>query len=357
MDAPDDELQTAGDRWQQLAPFILAYGLGFALAWLPSQGPEHVLPMIGAGVIIVVVAASILLGGWTEVSELYTLIPVVGLCLAIDLMRYASGNGSTAGYGSLLLLPVVWQALRRGQLVLNLTIVAVSVTNVIAVVFLSSPVPAAAQWRSIILFTIVAATIGQTIQRLVRSRTELLQEISRLARLDPLTGLANRRTWDERFPEEAERATRRGLPMAVALIDLDHFKAFNDQHGHQAGDRLLTSAAAVWSADLRTGDLLARWGGEEFALLMPATDEDEAAAILERLQGLTPEGQSFSAGVTVERFRPGFDRDLDAVLHSADQAMYAAKEGGRARTSFAPPRPVADDVIVLTDPVAVDPRT
>lgn len=347
------DLTTPMARWRQLWPFIGAYALGFALAWMPSEGPEHPWYLAGAGLLIVVVGASILMGGWSNVPEICTLIPVVGLCLAVDLMRAASGNGSTAGFGSLLLVPVVWQALRRKQRELTLTVVLVSITNVIAVVFLSSPVPAAAQWRSIILFTLVAATIGQTIHKLVRGRAELLDEITRLARTDPLTGLANRRTWDERFPEEIERATRRGLPLAVALIDLDRFKAYNDEFGHQAGDDLLTGAAAVWSADLRTGDLLARWGGEEFALLMPATDEAEAATILERLQEATPSGQSFSAGVTVERFRPGFDVDLDAVTRAADRAMYQAKAAGRARTCFAPTRPDPEGLIVLDDPANV----
>lgn len=344
------DLATAGQRWRQMWPFMAAYALGFALAWLPSQGPEHPWYMAGAGLIIVVVAASILLGGWTEVSEVMTLIPVAGLCLAVDLMRAASGNGSTAGYGSLLLLPVVWQALRRSQLTLNLTILLVSITNIIAVVFLSSPVPAPAQWRSIILFTVVAVTIGQTIHRLVQGRIELLAEITRLARTDPLTGLANRRTWDERLPEEVERASRRGLPLAIAILDLDRFKAFNDRFGHQRGDELLVGAAAAWAADLRTGDLLARWGGEEFALLMPATDQDEAVAILERLQAQTPEQQSFSAGLAVERFRPGFDVDLDAVLRAIDAALYAAKEGGRARTCIAPPT-APGDPLVAVDPL------
>ncbi len=350
---PGSDLATPLARWRQLWPFMGAYAVGFALAWLPSEGPEPPWYMAGAGLLIVAIAVSILLGGWSHVPEILTLVPVVGLCLAVDLMRAASGNGSTAGYGSLLLVPVVWQALRRQQRELTLTIVLVSITNVIAVVFLSSPVPAAAQWRSIILFTLVAATIGQTVHKLVRGREELLAEITRLARTDPLTGLANRRTWDERFPEEVERATRRGLPLAVALIDLDRFKAYNDEFGHQAGDELLSRAASVWSADLRTGDLLARWGGEEFALLMPGADEDEAARILDRLQAATPFGQSFSAGVIVERFRAGFDVDLDAVTRAADGAMYEAKAAGRARTCFAPTRPDPEGLIVLDDPANV----
>ncbi|WP_426575026.1 GGDEF domain-containing protein [Aquihabitans sp. McL0605] len=200
---------------------------------------------------------------------------------------------------------------------------------------LASPVSAVAQWRSVILFTVVAATIGQTIHRLVQACAELLEHITELARRDALTGLANRRTWDERFPEEVERASRHALPLAVALLDLDHFKAYNDEHGHQRGDVLLEAMARSWSEMLRTGDLLARWGGEEFALLMPATDVDEAAVVLERLQDATPEGQTFSAGYTVERFHPGFEPDLDQVLRAVDQAMYVAKASGRARSALA----------------------
>jgi diguanylate cyclase (GGDEF)-like protein len=331
MDRSDEELQTLGRRWRQMWPFMFAYVLGFALTWLEPNGPENLLFMALAGVIIVAVIGSILAGVWNRTSAIATLIPVAGACIAVDLMRAATGGGG-GGYGSLLLLPVIRQAMRRRQLELNLTIALVSIANVVAVGWIASPVSVGAQWRSVILFTVVAATIGQTIHRLVLGRAELTTRVIELARLDPLTGLPNRRAWDERLPVEAERSARSGQPLTVAMLDLDHFKAFNDRHGHQRGDALLEAASAAWSSELRGGDLLARWGGEEFALLLPGTGADEAAAILDRLQAATPEGQTFSAGYLVERFRPGFDHELDDLLLVVDRAVYAAKRAGRSRT-------------------------
>lgn len=329
MDRPSEEFDTLRQRWHQLWPFMLAYVLGFGLTWLEPGGPQDVGFVVIAGVIIVAVIASILAGVWSSTPDLATLIPVVGACVAVDLLRAATGG--TGGYGTLLLIPVVWQAMRRRQLVLNLSIVLVSIANVVAVVWIASPVNPGAQWRSVILFTVVAATIGQTIHRLVLGRAELTDQIAELARLDALTGLPNRRSWDERLPAEVARAARLGHPLAVAMIDLDHFKAFNDRHGHQAGDEVLRSAAAAWSSELRTGDLLARWGGEEFALLLPTSDGTEAEAILARLQAVTPADLTFSAGLTVERPGPGEAPDLDGLLRVVDHAVYRAKTDGRAR--------------------------
>ncbi len=330
MDRSGVEFETPRQRWRQLWPFMFAYVLGFALAWLEPGGPDNLAYMVIAGTIIVAVVVSILAGLWTRTPDLATLIPVAGACIAVDLMRAATG-GSGSGFGSLLLIPVIWQAMRRRQLELNLTIALVSIANVVAVAWIASPLSAGAQWRSVILFTVVAATIGQTISRLVQGRALLMAQIAELARLDPLTGLANRRWWDERLPEEAERGARRGEPLTLAMIDLDHFKAYNDRFGHPGGDALLRASAIAWSAELRTGDVLARWGGEEFALLLPATEAEEAASILARLQAVTPEGQSFSGGYVVRQFRPGYDQDLDGLVQAVDEAMFAAKAAGRSR--------------------------
>jgi diguanylate cyclase (GGDEF)-like protein len=117
----------------------------------------------------------------------------------------------------------------------------------------------------------------------------LYREVGRLARTDSLTGVASRRAWDEELPRELARAARSGQPVCVALLDLDHFKACNDEHGHQAGDRLL-KAATAWEGRLRKTDLLARYGGEEFAILLPDCALDDAMEIAERLRTAQPEG-------------------------------------------------------------------
>ena len=111
----------------------------------------------------------------------------------------------------------------------------------------------------------------------------LYREVGRLARTDALTRMANRRAWDDELPRELARAARSGEPLCVALLDLDHFKAYNDQHGHQAGDRLLKAAAAAWQGRLRKSDPLARYGGEEFALLLPDCGLASGMEIAERL--------------------------------------------------------------------------
>ncbi|MBV9953217.1 MAG: sensor domain-containing diguanylate cyclase [Acidimicrobiia bacterium] len=157
-------------------------------------------------------------------------------------------------------------------------------------------------------------------------RKDLLERVTRLSRHDELTGLANRRRWDDHLAMELSRADRTGSPLVVALLDLDHFKWFNDEHGHLAGDRLLKEASAAWSAQLRPTDLLARWGGEEFALALPNTDLEGGAMVLERLRASTPQGQTFSAGLA-----DAAGRDAITVMQSADSALYLAKESGRDR--------------------------
>jgi diguanylate cyclase (GGDEF)-like protein len=158
---------------------------------------------------------------------------------------------------------------------------------------------------------------------------DLVERLTDLASVDSLTGVLNRRGWDL----QVERAFADGVeePVCVALLDFDHFKAFNDTHGHQSGDRLLKEAAAEWRDSLRAGDVLARYGGEEFALLLPACDLAQAQAIVDRLRASIPGEQTCSAGIAQWDGR----EHPDAVIRRADDALYAAKASGRDRTTVA----------------------
>jgi diguanylate cyclase len=135
------------------------------------------------------------------------------------------------------------------------------------------------------------------LRRQIAALVEEVGELGRLARTDPLTGLANRRGWDEQLDRELAQARRSGRPVSVALMDIDDFKRFNDSRGHQAGDRLLVAAAAAWQGQLREGDVLCRWGGDEFAALLPDCFEGEAHEIIARVTSTTPSLQSCAAGI------------------------------------------------------------
>ncbi|WP_445148811.1 diguanylate cyclase [Baekduia sp. Peel2402] len=162
---------------------------------------------------------------------------------------------------------------------------------------------------------------------LAMQRADLLGRLDELTRTDELTGLPNRRAWDELLTHELAVAERHGKPLAVAMLDLDHFKIYNDKHGHLAGDRLLRAAAAAWGSSLRATDVLARWGGEEFTLLLPGCDATGAAVLIERLRGSLPDAVTFSAGVVCS---DGRDHPR-ALMDSADRALYQAKDEGRDR--------------------------
>jgi diguanylate cyclase (GGDEF)-like protein len=172
----------------------------------------------------------------------------------------------------------------------------------------------------------IATQIGRFLS-LLDERSALVAKYERLALTDELTGLPNRRAWQEGLERELARARRSGEPLCVAMLDLDHFKLYNDTHGHQAGDRLLREMAQSWRTQLRASDILARYGGEEFALVFPPWPLEIATMVLERVRTATPQGQSCSAGLAVY---DGTESREDLVGR-ADAALYEAKAGGRDR--------------------------
>ncbi|MDX6643923.1 MAG: hypothetical protein QOD76_1885, partial [Solirubrobacteraceae bacterium] len=151
-------------------------------------------------------------------------------------------------------------------------------------------------------------------------RADLLARLEAVARTDDLTGLANRRAWEEELPRELARAKRDDRPLCVAMVDLDRFKEFNDEHGHQAGDRLLKQLASVWREELRPTDVLARYGGEEFVLLLPNCPLEEAREVIDRLRSTIPAEETCSAGIATWDGR----ESPEALVRRADTALYAA---------------------------------
>jgi diguanylate cyclase (GGDEF)-like protein len=178
--------------------------------------------------------------------------------------------------------------------------------------------------------------VGRWTQRSIR-------RVQSLARTDPLTGVPNRRAWDEELLRAISRRRRDGEPVCVAMLDLDHFKIFNDEQGHQAGDRILQTVVGSWLSVLRTGDVIARFGGEEFTVLLNGCKLDAAHAIVERLRELVPRGLTCSAGLAEW---DGTESDL-ALVQRCDAALYEAKARGRNRTVVAPSPADADGTGIL----------
>ena len=179
-----------------------------------------------------------------------------------------------------------------------------------------------------VLTALLGLLFGVLAVRAAAAHQRLFGQLDALAHTDGLTGIVNRRGLDEQLPVEIARAERLGYPFTVVMLDLDHFKRFNDRRGHGAGDKLLRGAAQAWRGQLRPTDLLARYGGEEFTLVLPACDAEQAVQLVDRLRPLTPELQTFSAGIALRL--PG--ETGDDLLLRADAALLAAKRGGRNRS-------------------------
>lgn len=207
----------------------------------------------------------------------------------------------------------------------------VPLTEAVTAVFVAVTLP---------LIGLMAGKLSQVRDDLKTQRKELraaLERMQSMAAHDELTGLPNRREAHKRLEDEARQPRRHGVAPCIALLDLDHFKAVNDTYGHGVGDEVLALFAQQAQTALRQTDVLARWGGEEFLLILPETPRDIAAMVVQRLhehmrdattwQGCTAGMVSFSAGLT--EHRPG--EAFDQTIERADAALYDAKRQGRDR--------------------------
>ncbi|HPO16172.1 MAG TPA: GGDEF domain-containing protein [Candidatus Hydrogenedentes bacterium] len=175
-------------------------------------------------------------------------------------------------------------------------------------------------------------------QKTIQHQQEQMQRLSAEATLDFLTKIPNRRTLDARLQEEFSRTQRYQTPFSVIMMDIDHFKKINDTFGHIAGDRILRAVATVLGEQKRESDFLGRYGGEEFALILPETELPQAAAAAEKARRKIDETRFNFEGKTVPVNISGgvaqvreTDAEASAVVNRADQALYRAKQNGRNR--------------------------
>jgi diguanylate cyclase (GGDEF)-like protein len=204
---------------------------------------------------------------------------------------------------------------------------------------------------------VVAVAVWRQYAHLVLLRRELLvkqDELAHLAERDSLTGLYNRRTFTRLAGAELERAQRFPHGVGLLMVDLDHFKSINDKHGHPAGDEVLKQVGGMILASVRTSDVAARMGGEEFIVLLPNADHKGALIAANKLcdairqQPLALPGLALpvTASVGVTAMQAGQRITLDVLYAAADQALYAAKKGGRNRVEFAPPSSLPLDPVL-----------
>ena len=316
---------------KRLLPWVGSGVLAFAL--LPLLPGAANLGNLLAALLIPVSVAWALLPRWERHPAWQQALPSLLPFVMIALVR-GTNESPIAAYSPVVLLPVFWFALYGTRPQLGASVLCVGITYAVPSPALSGSGYPATEAIAAVLWMVIAGIAGLTISELVRQREVLAVRLERTARTDSLTGLPNRRAWDEELGREILHAGRTETPLCVALLDLDYFKQFNDENGHPAGDSHLKEVASLWRSRLRSADLIARYGGEEFAVLLTATDALQAQQVIETLRGGVPREETVSAGIAQW---DGTESGPE-LLARADAALYEAKRTGRDRTVLAPAR-------------------
>lgn len=307
-----------------MAPFSAAACLPFLLLWLPGAHWDTSLVVVAGGLTLVTFVIAFR-APWEQLPEWAPSLIGFAYLVVVALLRDAGGP---SGVAPMVLLSVFWIALYGTRRQLSCMLVGVALVFIVPLALVGGVNYPPSGWRAAILFVVVSGIVGATVQALVtrvhaqaREHDQLVIQLADLANTDELTGMPNRRAWEAELARGLARATRTGEPVSVALVDIDGLKAVNDMHGHLGGDRLLIGVAHSWPDILRPDDVLARIGGDEFAVLLPACTEAEAADVLDRLRATTPEPYSCSVGLaTWDRAEPA-----EHLISRADDALYEAK--------------------------------
>jgi diguanylate cyclase (GGDEF)-like protein len=326
----------AGRAWPFCAP--LTFVLVAVLAD-HARGRAAGRELFGVALMVATVALTAVIP-WERLPRRADAIPPLTVIVAVSLLRSATMVPQSV-WAPVMLLPLFWLGLHHSRRQLMVGLALAGGLTVLGKVL--GVRPGDDSWAYTMLEFSVVPPLCLTVQRIVADQRRLSLRMMAIASNDPLTGIGNRRTLDEELRRGLALAGRQGQPVCVAMLDLDHFKKYNDTFGHPAGDELLVKAAKAWTRQLRRSDLLCRYGGEEFAVLLPVCLAEEAETVLDRLRIVTPDAQTCSVGVAEW---DGFESP-SALLGRADAALYAAKHGGRNRVV------VAGREIVLPEDIAL----
>ncbi len=340
MDSPLDSVRRNPRliAYTAAAMFGGAAFLGLAENYIP--GGPHVA--LGPGLVaLAFVAVLSFVGPRLPPLALAPLGPI-GVALIASALSSTPGPGD----GALLYMwPVLWTAFFYGTAGTVAILACTGVAHGLVLWSLPAASGFADRWFDVMVSVSVVALV---VHVLAERNDELLLRVASEARTDKLTGLLNRRGFDERAAVELAHAQREGHPIAVVSIDIDYFKRINDEWGHDVGDRVLTELGRLLTVHSRAVDVVARLGGEEFVVLLPSADAGVAEAFSQRIRrrlvltdAATLPTIRVSGGVAAD-VAP---TDIDLLLQRADSALYAAKRGGRDRTVvFEPADAPADPV-------------
>jgi diguanylate cyclase (GGDEF)-like protein len=288
-------------------------------------GPEFSLLPGFAALAIAPLAA--LLGPRLSRGTLYLLGPLGAALIAFAVASTQGASDAAVMY----MWPILWTASFYGRRATIAIVVCIATAHGVALAAMPPGVGNVDRWVDVV----VSVTVVAAVVRALAARNErLVVDLKAEARVDALTGLLNRRGFEERLAVETARAARDGSRVAIVAFDVDHFKSVNDERGHAAGDRALATLGAVIREHARAGDLTARWGGEEFVVVMPRAGVEAATALAERVRGaLAATGMDVTVSAGVGAAEAPFDPR--ALMASADAALYEAKRAGRDRTAVA----------------------
>jgi diguanylate cyclase (GGDEF)-like protein len=310
-----------------IGPLVGASFLGLLSITIARSDTSSVELVIQAATLTALTVVAMLMIPWHRLPTVVQVGPAVAFILVALLIRQATG-GAGSILSQLVLVPVLWLAVygTPTEVATGVATVALAMLSTL----LLTPDPSG-QVQSALWLVTASTCIGFGVQRLFDYLRRHAAQLDMLARTDPLTGAANRRAWDEQLELVIDEVERTHGAACVALIDVDHFKEFNDERGHQAGDRLLKEMTARWRSQLRDGDVLARLGGDEFAVLLPGCPLEAADRIMHRLIERLPQEATCSTGLAAW---DGLENRHE-FLARADAALYRAKEAGRNRVSVA----------------------